>query len=132
MTQTQSSTHTYEITLKNCAFFAHHGVYEEETKLGQRFFVDVTMKVEPQGALEQDRIEGTVHYGEAFAVIEKILTGTRRYLIEALALDIAQGLCAEFKQVLQARVTVRKPNAPVPGILDHVEVTVVHPEHLGA
>ncbi|MEM1038401.1 MAG: dihydroneopterin aldolase [Pseudomonadota bacterium] len=132
MTQENPSTHTYEITLKNCAFFAHHGVYEEETKLGQRFFVDVTMKVEPKGALEEDRIEGTVHYGEAFAVIEKILTGTRRYLIEALALDIAQGLCAEFQQVLQARVTVRKPNAPVPGILDHVEVTVVHPEHLSA
>ena len=130
MTETQPSTHTYEITLKNCAFFAHHGVYEEETKLGQRFFVDVTMKVEPHGALEQDRIEGTVHYGEAFAVIEKILTGTRRYLIEALALDIAQGLCATFQQVLQASVTVRKPNAPVPGILDYVEVTVVHPEQL--
>lgn len=131
-TATHAPTHTYEITLKNCAFFAHHGVYEEENKLGQRFFVDVTMKVEPAGALEQDRIEGTVHYGEAFAVIEKILTGTRRYLIEALALDIAQGLCAEFGQVQQARVTVRKPNAPVPGILDYVEVTVVHPENVVA
>ena len=47
-------THTYEITLKNCAFFAHHGVFEEETKLGQRFFVDATLKVEPRGALEED------------------------------------------------------------------------------
>ncbi|TPL79379.1 dihydroneopterin aldolase, partial [Mesorhizobium sp. B2-3-14] len=25
-------------------------------------------------------------------------------------------------------VTVRKPNAPVPGVLDYVEVTVVWPE----
>ena len=125
MTQT---THTYEITLKNCAFFAHHGVYEEENKLGQRFFVDAMLKVEPKGALEEDRIEGTVHYGTAFGVIEQIVTGQRRYLIEALALDIAQGLCAEFPEILHARVTVRKPNAPVPGILDYVEVTVCHPE----
>ncbi|MEP1207462.1 MAG: dihydroneopterin aldolase [Rhizobiaceae bacterium] len=121
-------THTYEITLKNCAFFAHHGVFEEETKLGQRFFVDATLKVEPRGALEEDRIEGTVHYGEAFAVIEKLVTKRNRYLIEALALDIAQGLCEAFDEILHARVTVRKPNAPVPGILDHVEVTVCHPE----
>ncbi len=121
-------THTYEITLKNCAFFAHHGVYEEENKLGQRFFVDATLKVEPRGALEEDRIEGTVHYGTAFAVIERVVTGQRRYLIEALALDIAQELCKEFSEILHTRVTVRKPNAPVPGVLDHVEVTVCHPE----
>lgn len=121
-------THTYEITLKNCAFFAHHGVFEEETKLGQRFFVDVTLKVEPKGALEEDRIEGTVHYGEAFEVIERMVTTRSRNLIEALALDIAQELCTAFEQVQRARVTVRKPNAPVPGILDFVEVTVCHPE----
>lgn len=96
--------------------------------LGQRFFVDATLKVEPRGALEEDRIEGTVHYGEAFAVIEKLVTKTNRYLIEALALDIAVGLCEAFDQITHARVTVRKPNAPVPGILDHVEVTVSHPE----
>lgn len=125
---TKTPTHTYEITLKNCAFFAHHGVYAEETKLGQRFFVDAKLKVEPKGALEEDRIEGTVHYGEAFAVIESIVTGKSRYLIEALALDIAQGLCNAFDQITQAEITVRKPNAPVPGILDHVEVTVCHPE----
>ncbi len=122
------STATYEITLQNCAFFAHHGVFAEETKLGQRFFVDVTLKVEPHGALEEDRIEGTVHYGEAFAVIEQLVTKRNRYLIEALALDIAKGLCKAFEQVLHAKVTVRKPNAPVPGILDYVEVTVCHPE----
>jgi len=128
MADSNPATHTYEISLMNCAFFAHHGVFEEETKLGQRFFVDVTLKVEPQGALEADRIEGTVHYGEAFAVIERMVTSRNRYLIEALALDIAQGLCDAFDQVLHARVTVRKPNAPVPGILDFVEVTVCHPE----
>lgn len=119
---------TYEITLKNCAFFAHHGVYEEETKLGQRFFVDAKLSVDPKGALEEDRILGTVHYGEAFAVIEKIVTGQNRYLIETLALDIAKGLCSEFKQITHAQITVRKPNAPVPGILDHVEVTVCYPQ----
>ena len=121
-------THTYTITLKNCAFFAHHGVYVEETKLGQRFFVDAKLVVDPRGALEEDRIEGTVHYGEAFAVIEKVVTGQNRYLIETLALDIAQGLRDAFKQIVRAEITVRKPNAPVPGILDHVEVTVIDPE----
>ena len=58
---------------------------------------------------------------------EEIVTGKRRYLIEALALDIAKGLCQTFPQVRRAKITVRKPNAPVAGVLDHVEVTVVWP-----
>ena len=105
-------THTYEISLKNCAFFAHHGVYEEETKLGQRFFVDATLRVEPKGALEADRIEGTVHYGEVFAVIKHLVTEQNRYLIEALALDIAEGLCGEvFANSARADYCSQTPRA---------------------
>ena len=32
------------ILLKGLAFYAHHGVYEEEKALGQRYEVDVEMK----------------------------------------------------------------------------------------
>jgi 2-amino-4-hydroxy-6-hydroxymethyldihydropteridine diphosphokinase len=68
-----------------------------------------------------------VDYGAAFSEIEKIITGTRRFLIEALALDVGRALCRRFPQIVKASITVRKPNAPVPGVLDHVEVTVVWP-----
>jgi dihydroneopterin aldolase len=118
----------YVIRLKNCAFFARHGVLDEEETLGQRFYVDAALTVEPGQALVDDSIEGTVNYGVAFAVIEKIITGERRFLIEALALEVAKALTARFPQIKKAEITVRKPNAPVPGVLDHVEVTVVWPE----
>jgi len=117
---------SYTIRLANCAFFARHGVHDEEEFLGQRFFVDAELEVEQGDALETDCIEGTVHYGIAFQVIEEIVTGKRRYLIEALALDVAKALTARFAQIRLARVTVRKPSAAVPGILDYVEVTVEH------
>ncbi len=116
----------YRITLKNCAFFARHGVLSAEETLGQRFFVDAVLEVDGGAALERDDISGTVDYGKAFAVIERIVTGQRRYLIEALALEVARTLCDEFGQVRNATVTIRKPNAPVPGVLDNVEVTVHH------
>jgi dihydroneopterin aldolase len=119
-------TATYTITLKNCAFFARHGVHDEEEFLGQRFFVDAILDVEQGTALVDDSIEDTVHYGIAFTEIEKIITGRRRYLIEALALEVAQTLCKRFPQIRRAEVSIRKPNAPVPGVLDYVEVTVEH------
>ncbi|MEO0543195.1 MAG: dihydroneopterin aldolase [Pseudomonadota bacterium] len=115
---------TYKIVMKNCAFFARHGVFDQEEFLGQRFYVDAALKVEPGTALETDSIEGTVDYGEAFRAIEEIVTGKRRYLIEALALEIAKALCDRFEQIIRADITIRKPNAPVPGILDYVEVQV--------
>jgi len=116
----------YTIRLANCAFFARHGLHDAEEFLGQRFLVDAELEVETSAALEEDSIEGTVDYGVAFKVIEEIVTGRRRVLIEALALDIAKGLTARFSQIRLARITVRKPSAPIAGIFDHVEVTVEH------
>ena len=118
----------YLIRMKNCAFFARHGVLDEEETLGQRFYVDAALTVDP-GARAGGRFDrGTVDYGVAFEVIEKIITGERRFLIEALALEVGKALTARFPQIKTAEITVRKPNAPVPGVLDHVEVTVVWPE----
>jgi dihydroneopterin aldolase len=119
---------SYQITLKNCGFFARHGVLSEEEGLGQRFFVDAVLQVAPGNALEKDDISGTVNYGEVFGVIEEIVTGTRRYLIEALALDVAKSICQKFPPVINAKITIRKPNAPVPGVLDYVDVSVCWPQ----
>lgn len=115
---------SYTIRLKNCAFFAHHGVLEEETRIGQRFFVDLSIQVRQTNAVERDEIEGTVHYGEVFELVERIVTGAPVKLIEHLASQIGVQICKEFPLVESAEVTVRKPSAPIAGILDYVEVVV--------
>lgn len=116
----------YTITLKNCAFYARHGAFEQEATLGQRFFVDVTMHVNAQAALENDDVASTVHYGLAYEIVEKIVTGSRRNLIETLAMDIAKALCAWSSQIRRVEVAVRKPSVPINGILDHAEVRIDH------
>lgn len=115
---------TYTILLANCAFFARHGVMPEEEALGQRFFVDAELEVQPAGPLEADALESTVDYGIAFKVIETIVTGRRYFLIEALAMEVARALEEQFPQIKRAKITLRKPNAPVAGVLDYVQVTV--------
>ncbi len=115
---------TYTIRLQNCAFFARHGALPEETTLGQRFYVDAELTVKDRGAVAADTIEGTVHYGEVFGCIERIVTGAPVKLIEHLALSIGTAICRDFPLVEKAAITVRKPSAPIEGLLDHVEVTV--------
>lgn len=115
---------SYTIRLQNCAFFARHGVLPEETSIGQRFYVDAELMVEDTGAVEADEIEGTVHYGEVFASIEANVTGPPVKLIEHLAFRIGTAILHDFPLVECAAITVRKPSAPIEGVLDHVEVTV--------
>lgn len=117
----------YIIRLKNCAFFAHHGVLDEEGALGQRFYLDAELSVDADQGLRGDDVGATVNYAEVFSEIEAIVTGSRRMLIETLALDVARAICARFPQIRSARITLRKPSAPVRAILDHVEVEVVWP-----
>lgn len=124
MSETSRAPETYVIRLKNCAFFARHGLLEAEERLGQRFFVDVVLTVRPTTPLIEDDMNSTVDYGAVFDVIEKMVHGKRRFLIEALAKDIGMALIERFTQLVEAEVTVRKPNAPVPGVLDYAEVTV--------
>lgn len=125
--QTNMSTEkTYQIALKNCAFYGFHGALAEETKLGQRFYVDCFLDVDWSDALTTDELDDTVHYGRVFHMIENIVTGQPRHLIETLALDIAKHICDRYPMVAKATITIRKPSAPVAGTLDHVEVTVSH------
>lgn len=118
----------YVIRLKNCAFFARHGLFNEEETLGQRFFVDAELLVDGTDALENDDFEKVVDYGAAFQVIEKIISGKRRFLIEALALDVAKDICTTFPIVKSVTITIRKPSAPVQGILDYAEVSLTYPQ----
>ena len=118
----------YTIRLKNCGFFARHGVYNEEESLGQRFFVDAELTVAGENTLVEDDYEHVVDYGQVFKVIESIVVGERRFLIETVALETAKAICDQFPSVTNAKITVRKPNAPVQGVLDFVEVTVSHPQ----
>ncbi|AKK20631.1 dihydroneopterin aldolase [Candidatus Liberibacter africanus] len=115
---------SYTIFLKNCSFFAYHGVYKEEQSKGQQFFIDIEMRLIKNFVLDNDNIENTIDYSDVFTVTEKVVIGTRHNLIESLANEIATKLLKEFKKINHIIVTVRKPNAPIKGTLDYVEVKV--------
>ena len=90
------------------------------------FCVDAELEVKPTAPLQADSIDSTVDYGVAFKTIEKIVTGRRYFLIEALATEIAHSLCSRFPQIVRAKITLRKPNAPITGVLDYVQVAIEH------
>lgn len=115
-----------KLILNNLAFYARHGLTEEEARLGQRFQVDVEIELNPEVKIEKDLPEETVNYVEVFNVVQGIFEGQRFNLIETCAHAIASSLLHEFNAIDRVSVAVKKPSVPVDCICDYfaAEVTV--------
>lgn len=104
--------------------YGHHGVYQEERKLGQRFVVDVTLGVDTREAAAHDDLTATVDYGAVATRVVAVVEGEPVDLIETLAQRIAD-VCLAVERVAEVMVTVHKPGAPVTVPFDDVTVTIV-------
>ena len=112
-----------EITLTGVRAFGRHGVYDDEKRDGQYFFVDATLSVNTRRAAETDDVEDTVHYGEVAEQIVAIVEGGSVNLLEALAARIADALLTR-DLVRMVSVTIHKPDAPITVPFADVSVTV--------
>jgi len=79
------------IRLCNMQFYGRHGVNPEEQELGQRFEVDVDLRVETRPAALQDDLRLTINYAQVYKAVKQIVEEERFDLIETLAETI---LCA--------------------------------------
>ncbi|MDG4768456.1 dihydroneopterin aldolase [Solwaraspora sp. WMMD406] len=112
-----------QIQLTGLRAFGRHGVYPAERATGQDFVVDVTLELDLAPAAVTDQVERTVHYGELAGRIVEIVEGPPVNLIETLADRIATA-CLADDRVWTARVTVHKPQAPIPHDFTDVSVTL--------
>lgn len=112
-----------EITLTGLRVFGYHGVYDEERRVGQDFVVDVTLRLDTRPAAASDDVADTVHYGEMAEQIAAIVGGEPVNLLETLAARISDHLLS-IDLVERARVTVHKPDAPIPLSFADVAVTI--------
>ena len=108
-----------KIVLKNMAFYGYHGNLESEQAQGQRFFVDVEITTDLTKAGQSDLLEDSINYVEVYEIVESVMTGEKRNLLERLGALIADSL---YQGIVGLSVTVRKPSVPIAGILDYVEV----------
>ena len=117
------------LRIKNMRFYGFHGLFPEEGRLGQRFEVDVEIASCFEGtgdlgaAPDVAQVDGIVDYPKVYALTEEIVTGERFGLVESLADRIASAILIQFS-VEEVVVRVRKPDPPVQGQFDGVEVEV--------
>ncbi len=105
-------------------FYGYHGVFPEETKLGQRFIIDLMVLVDLKKAGETDELEFSVSYADLFLVCKEIVEGKPFKLVEAVAENIAKTVLEQFSLVSEATVKVIKPDPPIPGHYQSVAVEI--------
>ncbi len=110
------------LRLRNMRFYAYHGLFPEEAKLGQWFEVDVEIFSDFRG-YAHDGATDAVDYSRVYETTHAVVTGERFGLVEALADRIAEVLQSSL-HLKRLRVRVRKPNPPMQAIFDGVEVEV--------
>lgn len=113
------------LLLEGMTFFGRHGALLAERELGARFSVDVALEADLAVAGRSDRLEDTVDYVRAYAVIQRVVEGEPCQLLEAVAERIASGLL-QLEGVRRATVSVRK-RPPLEGEFRAFGVEVTRP-----
>jgi dihydroneopterin aldolase len=113
-----------QIVLTGIHGFGYHGLFEQERKDGQDFFVDLTLSVDLTAASLSDAIDDTVNYAEITDLVVEEITNNPINLIEKLAARIAERILNQHLKVTSITVTVHKPQAPVAAQLKDIAVVV--------
>jgi 7,8-dihydroneopterin aldolase/epimerase/oxygenase len=85
------------------------GVYEHEKRYEQRIIISLELDVQDDYDGHSDQIDHVYDYDHAIATARSAVDAGHTNLIETLAERIAEG-CLEDRRVLQARVTIEKPD----------------------
>jgi len=112
------------IRLKNMQFFAYHGNQPAEAEQGQRFEVDLEVQGDWSTPGISDNLDDAINYETLFAIVSETVTSKRYNLIEALAEEICRQVITHIDMAKRVKVCIRKPKAPLRGILDYVEVEI--------
>ena len=112
-----------KIELSKLQFYGYHGVNKEEHTAGGDFEVELSVSFEPPATPVQ-QLSDTIDYTQLYALVKERMN-RRAYLIETLAMEIAQAILQEFPVAAEAEVSVKKLHPPIPFFSGSVAATYI-------
>ncbi|MBM6616078.1 dihydroneopterin aldolase [Bacillus suaedaesalsae] len=113
-----------KIELNEMLFYGYHGVLPEETKIGQRFNVSLSLSIDLSKAGKSDNLQDTVNYAEVYTLCRKIVEGEPKKLVEAVAESICEQVLATFPLIQECTIKLVKPDPPIPGYYKSVSIVL--------
>ena len=102
---------TLTIELSNLRFFAKHGLFEEEQKIGNAFEVDLFVSYDP-GAELIDELSETVNYASLYELLKTEMQKPRE-LLETFVMETTDLLHSTYPSIKKIEISLSKLNPPI-------------------
>ncbi|MCD8185308.1 MAG: dihydroneopterin aldolase [Rikenellaceae bacterium] len=102
------------IELEEMEFYAFHGCYELEKKVGNHFRVSLRMEADLDLPALSDRVQDSVNYVEAYQIVAAEMANPSN-ILEHVAARILEAVYDRFPQLKRVTVKVSKLAPPVGG-----------------
>ena len=118
-----------QLIIKDLVIFGHHGVFQEEKKMGQKFIVDLIIDLDLQEACDTDNLESAINYAMLSHELKDVFQRENYDLIERAAQVLCDHILVQYPSVRQVDLTLKKPWAPVLLELAYPAVRIVRARH---
>jgi len=112
-----------EIALEEAEFYAFHGYYSEERRLGGHYTVSIRTTLATVQAAQDDVLQHTLNYEVLYQLAKQTMEKPRK-LLEPLCQEILDAIFAQFPEVLYVEVSIRKLRPPLGGPCTATRVTL--------
>ena len=111
------------VALEGMEFFAYHGFYKEEQRIGNKYSVDLRIETDLSKAAAEDDLSGTIDYEAVYNLVKHEMLNPNK-LLESIGQKIINALMREFPKVTGVEVSVSKFNPPIGGVCAKAKVTL--------
>lgn len=103
------------VKLEGMEFFAYHGYYDEEQKIGNKYNVDLSIHLDLLRPAQSDKLGDTINYEELYKVIRDEMKVPSR-LLEHIAYRVCDKILEVFPLIKEIEISISKFNPPLGGI----------------
>ena len=111
-----------QIRLNGMEFYAYHGCYPEEQRIGNQYLVDVVMDVGMEKASKTDDLNDALNYAEVYDLVKQEMS-IPSHLLEHVSARILDKIFERFPHLERVEACVSKLNPPVAGKVKSVSVS---------
>jgi 7,8-dihydroneopterin aldolase/epimerase/oxygenase len=108
------------IELNSLRFFARHGLYAEEIKIGNEFEVNLSISYLPETIVITDIAE-TINYVSLYELIKAVMQKPTP-LLETVIMMIAEKIYQQFPHIKKISISIAKLQPPIEKFVGEVGV----------
>lgn len=100
------------IEINKLRIFAHHGVHEQEGRIGNTFEVSIILYYPINNAMVNDNISGTINYADVIQIIKQAMTKPSN-LLENVIERIRVTLLNNYPLIEGGKIKIAKLSPPI-------------------